>query len=45
MKRRHEVLFEQLNTYRIELLEMVAELAEGEADVIPQGFNNTIRWN
>ncbi|MBY3620794.1 DinB family protein [Acinetobacter sp. CUI P1] len=45
MKRRHEVLFQQLNTYRSELLDMVAEVSETEADVIPQGFNNNIRWN
>lgn len=45
MKRRHEVLFEQLNTYRSELLEMVAEVSETEVDIIPQGFNNNIRWN
>ncbi|SMF87861.1 Uncharacterized damage-inducible protein DinB (forms a four-helix bundle) [Paenibacillus uliginis N3/975] len=45
MERRHEVLFEQLNTYRSELLEMVAGLSETEAEIIPKGFNNNIRWN
>ncbi|WP_223066132.1 DinB family protein [Paenibacillus caui] len=45
MKRRHEVLFEQLRTYRGELLEMVEGVSEEEAEIIPKGFNNNIRWN
>jgi hypothetical protein len=45
MKRRHEVLFEQLKTYRNELLTEVEEVTEEEADLIPEGFNNNIRWN
>lgn len=45
MKRRHEVLFKQLKTYRNELLTVVEEVTEEEADLIPEGFNNNIRWN
>jgi DinB superfamily len=45
MNRRHKVLFEQLNAYRNELLEMVASVSESEAEIIPKGFNNNIRWN
>ncbi|TCZ79493.1 DinB family protein [Paenibacillus albiflavus] len=45
MENRHEVLFMQLNTYRSELLETVAGLTQAEAEHIPQGFNNNIRWN
>lgn len=42
---RHEVLFEQLNTYRMELLHLVQDLTEEEAEMIPTGFNNNMRWN
>jgi uncharacterized damage-inducible protein DinB len=45
MKRRHEVLFEQLRTYRNELLETVEEVSEEKANLVPEGFNNNIRWN
>lgn len=45
MESRHRVLFEQLNTYRGELLEMVAGVSEAESEIIPRGFNNNIRWN
>lgn len=45
MNKRHEVLFEQLRTYRGELLSMVEGLSEAEAEKIPEGFNNNIRWN
>ncbi|MEC0370625.1 DinB family protein [Paenibacillus chibensis] len=45
MKRRHQVLFEQLHTYRRELLEIVAEISEEQAEIIPRGFHNNVRWN
>ncbi|MBG9794371.1 hypothetical protein ABD76_18400 [Paenibacillus dendritiformis] len=45
MERRHEVLFEQLNTYRNELLELVEDISGEEAEIVPNGFNNNIRWN
>ncbi|WP_339301768.1 DinB family protein [Paenibacillus sp. FSL K6-2441] len=45
MERRHEVLFEQLHTYRRELMKVVEDVSEDEADIVPDGFNNNIRWN
>lgn len=45
MEKRHEVLFKQLNTYRSELLELVDDISEEEAEITPKGFNNNIRWN
>ncbi|RPF53443.1 DinB family protein [Aquisalibacillus elongatus] len=45
MKKRHEILFNQLNTYREELLLSVSDVTEEEADIIPKQFNNNIRWN
>lgn len=45
MNKRHEVLFEQLRAYRSELLGRVEGISEEEAERIPTGFNNNIRWN
>jgi uncharacterized damage-inducible protein DinB len=45
MKRRHEVLFNQLETYRSYILGVLENVSEEVADVIPEGFNNNIRWN
>lgn len=45
MKRRHEVLFNQLESYRNEILCVVEDITEKEAEIIPRGFNNNIRWN
>lgn len=45
VERRHEVLLEQLNTYRSELLELVEDVSEEEAEIVPKGYNNNIRWN
>lgn len=45
MNKRHEVLFEQLRTYRSELLSIVEGLSDAEVDKVPEGFNNNIRWN
>jgi len=45
MKKRNEVLFNQLETYRSYLLGVVEILTEQEAEFIPAGFNNNIRWN
>ncbi|WP_029191022.1 DinB family protein [Ornithinibacillus scapharcae] len=41
----HEVLFTQLETYRKELLNLVEDVSEEEAEIIPNGFKNNIRWN
>ncbi len=45
MEKRHEVLFNQLQSYRQETLRAIEELTEEMADFIPTGFNNNIRWN
>ncbi len=45
MERRHEVLFNQLHAFREETLQMAESLSEEAADIIPEGFNNNIRWN
>ena len=45
MKKRHEVLFRQLESYRNEVLGSVEDITEVEAEIIPKGFNNNIRWN
>ncbi|MGB7998504.1 MAG: DinB family protein [Anaerobacillus sp.] len=44
MKQRHEVLFQQLENFRGYLLN-AANVSENEAEIIPKGFNNNIRWN
>lgn len=45
MKKRHEVLFNQLKTYRSELIGAVNSITTEEAELIPKGFHNNIRWN
>ncbi|MGG0719649.1 DinB family protein [Robertmurraya massiliosenegalensis] len=45
MNKRQEVLFNQLETYRSEILEAIKNVSEEKAEIIPQGFNNNIRWN
>ncbi|WP_423410570.1 DinB family protein [Heyndrickxia sp. MSNUG] len=45
MKKRHEVLFTQLESFRNYILGVVEQVTAEEADLIPQGFNNNIRWN
>ncbi|MBM7097984.1 DinB family protein [Bacillus sp. H-16] len=45
MRKRHVVLLNQLRSYREELVNIVEEVSEKEADRIPEGFNNNIRWN
>lgn len=45
MNRRHVVLFEQLKTYRGELLNLAHGVTHSDAEIIPEGFNNNIRWN
>lgn len=45
MNRRHAVLFEQLKTYRGELLNLAQGVTQSDAEMIPEGFNNNIRWN
>jgi len=45
VKTRQEVLLTQLESYRDETLHCVATVTEAEADLIPPGFRNNIRWN
>lgn len=45
MKQRHEVLFNQLEAYRSDILSVLENVTGEEAEVIPKGFNNNIRWN
>ncbi|WP_338021760.1 DinB family protein [Bacillus pakistanensis] len=44
-KKRHEVLFKQIETYRSEVLAAVEDVTSEEAEIIPNGFHNNIRWN
>ncbi|MBT2684519.1 DinB family protein [Bacillus sp. ISL-37] len=45
MKKRHEVLFNQLESYRSYILGVADTVSEEDAEKIPAGFNNNIRWN
>lgn len=45
MKKRHEVLFNQLESYRSEILSVVDAVSIEDAEKIPAGFKNNIRWN
>ena len=45
MLKRHEVLIKQLADYRHEFLEAVSVIGEEEADVIPEGYQDNIRWH
>lgn len=45
MKQRHEVLFNQLESYRKEILGVLENVSEEQAEMIPIGFKNNIRWN
>ena len=40
-----EFLFNQLKAVRGDTINVVKELSESQADSIPEGFNNNIRWN
>ncbi|GIN37088.1 MULTISPECIES: DinB family protein [Heyndrickxia] len=45
MNQRHEVLFNQLKSYRSYILDVLENVTKEEADIVPNGFNNNIRWN
>lgn len=45
MNKRQEILLNSLETYRKDLLEAVEDVSEEEAELIPKGFRNNIRWN
>jgi len=38
-------LFNQLKVIRSNTINVVKEVSEGQADLVPEGFNNNIRWN
>ena len=40
-----EFLFNQLKVVRSNTINSLKELSEGQADLVPEGFNNNIRWN
>lgn len=45
MKQRHEVLFNQLESYRSHILGVLENITEEAAEIIPREFHNNIRWN
>ncbi|GGG25988.1 DinB family protein [Paenibacillus abyssi] len=40
-----QIVFSQIELNRSRTLALVAELSEQQADVVPPGFNNNIRWH
>ncbi|WP_010530194.1 DinB family protein [Lentibacillus jeotgali] len=40
-----EMIFQQINLVRQNTLNEMEDLSEEQADQIPEGFRNTIRWN
>ncbi|WP_110932972.1 DinB family protein [Paenibacillus bouchesdurhonensis] len=40
-----EIIFSQLEFIRSQTLKVVSDLSEEQADLIPSGFRNHIRWN
>ena len=40
-----EFLFNQLKVIRSNTINAVKEISESQADSVPEGFNNNIRWN
>ncbi|WP_409301039.1 DinB family protein [Peribacillus sp. SCS-155] len=45
MENRHSVLLQQLEDYRKNTLNCVENITEEEATIVPEGFNNNIKWN
>ncbi|WP_017185787.1 DinB family protein [Alkalibacillus haloalkaliphilus] len=45
MNERQEGLFKGLETYREYFLYSIQDVTEEEAEIIPEGFRNNIRWN
>ncbi|ALS22965.1 DinB family protein [Paenibacillus naphthalenovorans] len=39
------IVFNQIELHRSRTLELVTGLSESQADIIPEGFNNNIRWH
>ncbi|MFD2628921.1 DinB family protein [Oceanobacillus kapialis] len=45
MDRHHQVLLNQVRTFRQDVLDVVKDVTEKEAEFIPKNFRNNIRWN
>ncbi|MEK5389259.1 DinB family protein [Margalitia sp. FSL K6-0131] len=45
MLQRDEILFNQLESFREWTLGLLKNITEEQADIVPKGFNNNIRWN
>ncbi|MFS0751719.1 DinB family protein [Oceanobacillus sp. 1P07AA] len=45
MRNEHQVLFNQVRTYRDDILSAVEDVSEHQSEIIPEHFNNNIRWN
>ena len=45
MKERHMILFKQLETYREDILNSLDGISAELAEMVPNNFNNNIRWN
>ncbi|MFP3918079.1 DinB family protein [Lysinibacillus telephonicus] len=45
MKQRHKVLFQQLESYRGNIINVLENITEEQSEIVPKGFNNNIRWN
>ncbi|MFC7372982.1 DinB family protein [Fictibacillus iocasae] len=41
----HDTLLKQLAAYRHNTLSVVVDVSEEMADIVPDGFNNNIRWH
>ncbi|WP_240041243.1 DinB family protein [Paenibacillus ginsengarvi] len=39
------IIFRQLDMNRSRTLQFVSDVTEQQADIVPEGFNNNIRWN
>lgn len=44
-KRMESIVFNQIELHRSRTLELITELTENQADIVPHGFNNNIRWH
>ncbi|MGE7113562.1 hypothetical protein [Lysinibacillus sp. NPDC047702] len=45
MNHHHQVLFQQIERYRNEVLQVLEFVTKEHAEVIPERFHNNIRWN
>lgn len=45
MNKRHEILFNQLETYRSYVVGVAGTVTPEQAEMVPTGFKNNVRWN